>query len=101
MGSASLQKSKEARVKRLAEAKTEANSEIQGYRNEQESEFQLKHSTDAMGGQSQKLVAETKSEIDTMRRQFNSNKKAVLDMMIHVAGTVVIVVPEARKRGLD
>jgi hypothetical protein len=33
------------------------------------------------------------------RTLFNTNKKAVLDMMINVAETVVIEVPEARKRG--
>mmetsp|Transcript_31797 Transcript_31797/g.45205 ORF Transcript_31797/g.45205 Transcript_31797/m.45205 type:complete len:126 (+) Transcript_31797:127-504(+) len=85
---------------RMKQAKVEAQSLINTYRGEKQSEFNnmALSKGGSEGNASAKLQSETSTEIDGMDKQFKSNSQKAIDVLLSKCCEVSLEVPTARIR---
>jgi V-type H+-transporting ATPase subunit G len=85
------------KTERMKEAKSEAETEINAYRQEKLSAYELSSTDGDNSAEFARLQSDTQNSIAAMTRSFEGNKGAVLDLMSGFVTDVVLQVPEARK----
>merc|ERR1712065_68145 len=93
-----VEKARQERVEKMKAAKTEAEEDINQYRQQQEAKLLSMAGSDAaeqdlLSG----LAAEGEAKIKKMEASVGANTKEVTDLLLQVVQKVDLVVPEARK----